>query len=978
MHMLVWGVLILLALAPARAGIQYDSTNQSWKLASGPVEYRLHQESRGVYLEYFGPSGGKSWKPLNGVSPQKPSRDFYDVAGLAEGQTLLPENLELVIRFDSGGPLVLPPGDTFQAPLVAFTTAAGDLDEAANQMHRYQRQFVIPHTPANDPLLVQSNSWLDDVRAAHPQLVIENCSSGGLRFDLGIIGHAHTNWLSDKVSPLPSVQLAYGSTIEFAPEICNHCRASVIELEAGPQTITLDGRQEGRTFEGIGALSAGASSRLLIDYPEPSRSQILDYLFQPNFGAGFQHLKVEIGGDVNSTDGCEPSHMHQRHDENYSRGYEWWLMKEAKARNPGVLLDGLEWGAPAWIGNGHFYSQDNADYIVKFLKGAKSVHGLAIDYVGIWNETRYDTGWIKLFRQTLDRNGLEAVKIIAAEEINQWSLVDVMRTDPELAAAVHAVGVHYPKFKSTGAAQRCGKPIWSSEDGPWKGNWAGAAALAKAYNRNYIDGQMTKTVIWSPVTAYYDNLPIPGSGVMKANTPWSGYYEVQPALWATAHTTQFAAPGWKYLESGACGYLANGGSCVTLKSTNASDYSIIVETVDATAKQEVGFKLESGLSTAPLHVWRSTAAEQFVRLHDVSPSNGTFSATFEPGSIYSLTTTAGQTKGSTEAPRPSPFPTAYADNFESYRLGSTPRFLSDQAGIFEVVKRPDGQGQCLRQVIDRKGIEWPLHLNPFPETFLGDANWRDYEVSVDVLIEKEGSVSLFGRVGAIPQKADLPSGYWLKFDHHGYWELGTAKVPIASGKVPVSVDFWHNLRLKFAGTQIKVAIDQNTVTEVTNEAYPSGMVGIGSGWHGAQFDNLSIRGEPGDANLAFAAKASASSCLDADLAAACAVDGDGFSSRWSAAKDKTAGEWLEVDFGSSIPCDAAVIKQFEDRITGYKIQYWNGTEWLEANSGGAFGNVPRTIRFPEVTTRKVRLFITAAKASPSIWEFEVRDLGPGG
>ncbi len=47
--------------------------------------------------------------------------------------------------------------------------------------------------------------------------------------------------------------------------------------------------------------SAGASSRLLIDYDEPYRSQILDYLFKPNFGAALQILKVEIGGDTWST-----------------------------------------------------------------------------------------------------------------------------------------------------------------------------------------------------------------------------------------------------------------------------------------------------------------------------------------------------------------------------------------------------------------------------------------------------------------------------------------------------------------------------------------------------------------------------------------------------------------------------------------------------------------------------------------------------
>lgn len=41
-------------------------------------------------------------------------------------------------------------------------------------------------------------------------------------------------------------------------------------------------------------------------------------------------LKVEMGGDVQSTEGTEASHMHNFWDENYFRGYEWWLMKEAK------------------------------------------------------------------------------------------------------------------------------------------------------------------------------------------------------------------------------------------------------------------------------------------------------------------------------------------------------------------------------------------------------------------------------------------------------------------------------------------------------------------------------------------------------------------------------------------------------------------------------------------------------------------------
>ena len=36
---------------------------------------------------------------------------------------------------------------------------------------------------------------------------------------------------------------------------------------------------------------------------------------------------------------------------------QWWLMTEAKRRNPGIRLYGLSWGVPAWIGNGSYFSQ---------------------------------------------------------------------------------------------------------------------------------------------------------------------------------------------------------------------------------------------------------------------------------------------------------------------------------------------------------------------------------------------------------------------------------------------------------------------------------------------------------------------------------------------------------------------------------------------------------------------------------------------
>eukprot|EP01051_Picozoa_sp_SAG22_P010736 SAG22_NODE_982_length_6164_cov_32.072218_9_plen_175_part_00 len=106
-------------------------------------------------------------------------------------------------------------------------------------------------------------------------------------------------------------------------------------------------------FWGLGGLSGGgATSRLTIDYKEPERSQLLDILFKPNFGASLQVLKVEIGGDSQSTDGTESSHMHSPDDLDLNRGYEWWLLQEAKKRNPDIKLYGLPWAFPGWVGNG--------------------------------------------------------------------------------------------------------------------------------------------------------------------------------------------------------------------------------------------------------------------------------------------------------------------------------------------------------------------------------------------------------------------------------------------------------------------------------------------------------------------------------------------------------------------------------------------------------------------------------------------------
>jgi hypothetical protein len=458
----------------------------------------------------------------------------------------------------------------------------------------------------------------------------------------------------------------------------------VLTAQVADKTIVLDGSSIGRTFDGIGAASAGASSRLLIDYPEPYRSQILDYLFKPNYGASLQHLKVEIGGDVNSTDGSEPSHMRTRSDHDYTRGYEWWLMSEARKRNPKIILDTLAWGAPGWIGGGNFYSDDMANYVADFIQGAKKQWGLDIAYTGIWNEKHFTSPeYVKTLRRVLDAHHLDT-KIVCCDEypsanVDQWTILQAMANDPALRDAIAVVSVHYPrmhgKLTTPPSALQIGKPLWSSEDQPQSSastilsrDWQiGGRSLAQLYNENYLKGGFTATEIWSPITSYYDNLAAPNSGLMYANTPWSGHYTVQGAIWATAHTTQFAQPGWHYLAN-SCGDLAEKGDYVSLKSAEGNDWSVVLQTIDATHPQTVHFQIQGGLSTATVHIWETNSRHTFDHVADVPVHDAAFTYTFDPDSLYSLTTTTGQAKGAVEPPPSAPFPFPYRQDFESTEL----------------------------------------------------------------------------------------------------------------------------------------------------------------------------------------------------------------------------------------------------------------------------------------------------------------------
>gem|GEM_PF-83011 len=618
------------------------------------------------------------------------------------------------------------------------------------------------------------------------------------------------------------------------------------------RTIQLDPNSAGRVFEGIGAVSAGASTRLLPDYPEPQRSEILDYLFKPKFGAGFQHLKVEIGGGENSTCGCEPSHAITREElkDPKPRGYEFWLMAEARKRNPQIILDCLPWTYPHWVKTP--LTQESADWFAAFLQVARKNCGLELEWIAAaQNEMGTDLNWIrKNLRPTLDAQGFSKVKLQAPDDDSEyWQIFDKLEKDPELDKLISAVGYHYIDGRNpwkidqkggrdaTEKAKKSGKPLWASEEwsqsgGKWGDN--GALYVARLINKLYARDRATKYEIWCPIDSIYDQIIWADTGAMQADTPWCGYYNVWPAVWTIAHTTQFAEPGWVYMD-GACGQLDTNtwrGSHVAMRDPKSGDWSVIVVSGD---KRVVRLKIAPGLKTGPVNVWRSTEKEQFVELPALTMKDGLVELELDADAVYSFTSTTGQKKGSHGTPPArKPFPFPYVEDFESYYAGDTPRYFSDQKGTFEVCKSPRG-GLCLAQIMPEQGLLWYNHKLLKPHTLFGDVNWKDCVIEADVFLAG-GDAEIGGRY------ADRNKlGYRWILSSKGQWQINWQDKKLAEGKV---ADFdqskWHNLRLQLNGEQITGFVDGQQVAVVSDKSNAKGMAFLGSTYDRNLFDNVRV------------------------------------------------------------------------------------------------------------------------------------------
>ena len=665
----------------------------------------------------------------------------------------------------------------------------------------------------------------------------------------------------------------------------------------GGFAITVNANGAGRTFDGVGAILGGGDySRYLADYPEPQRTQILDDLFQPGYGASLQLLKLQIGGGDGDDATVEPANGQI----NCNADYDLSIAQQAVAIDPGLRLYGLQWSAPGWVGEGSnsVFTTSDIKYLMDWMNCAKG-YGLHISYLGGSNES--DDGshaaWFQSLRAALNASGYASTQIVAGDSypMHAGQYRPSWTWQYTSTKAVAILGAHddcgvpsgwngpATRCSITAAARNSGKPAWLSEIGGMdSGIQAGceprcASAMDRVLTRGYIDARFTGYLEWPLVEAMPPGLPLENRGLITADQPWSGNYTVQAMTWAIAQLTQFVRPGWTYVNS-ASGYLQHqraDGSYVTLVSPGRDQWTSMIETTAGpTAAQMVTFTVAGGhgLLRKAIHVWASnfnpdsTASRWFVRYPDIHPdSRGQFTIAIRPGYVYTLSTTTGQTRraaSTASIPAPVPLTLPYANSLATPGNAASDDETSLLAGVhgeFEI--RPctvaDGASTtCTEQTTAQLPVLWrpkTALANYFPCAVLGDASWSNYTVSSDVHFNQSGSsAGLIARfTGITPRSASILAGYIFDLQDTGAWAIyrgnqTSGLTTLASGQVgSISPATWHTLSLTTSGNVITAAIDGTVVGSATDGTYQAGPVGLEAGlgshnWPQVQYSNLTV------------------------------------------------------------------------------------------------------------------------------------------
>ena len=124
---------------------------------------------------------------------------------------------------------------------------------------------------------------LERIRKDFPEVVLESCSSGGLRIDLGMLRRTHMTYLSDPDYPVHALQVFWGASTMLAPNVLLHWTFSDWRHKNPPPQQTFNPHNPALTqkqwdyYTRISMLGLYGLSQKLPDLPEWLSKRITEH-----------------------------------------------------------------------------------------------------------------------------------------------------------------------------------------------------------------------------------------------------------------------------------------------------------------------------------------------------------------------------------------------------------------------------------------------------------------------------------------------------------------------------------------------------------------------------------------------------------------------------------------------------------------------------------------------------------------------------
>lgn len=651
--------------------------------------------------------------------------------------------------------------------------------------------------------------------------------------------------------------------------------------------------QKNKLWRGMGMVSGNNSSRLLIDYKSlhpKEYNEILELIFGKN-GIEVQHLKIEMGSDINSSSGTEPCTMRSPTGKaNITRGAGFILCADAKKINPDLTLDMLWWGEPAWIEKSDNVYEARYKWYKENLVQAYQTFNLKFDFVSATqNERGWDFNWIKFLSNRLktDKNvpyDFSKIKIVIGDEVGTWMQAEEMLKDEELLNAVDVVGSHYTSWspEKIWKLQDLGKEIWFSEGSSpmgfskgiakYDGNGSGLNGLngildvANRIITMFPGGKMTLYEFQPIIASYYDGVTYCHKQFITANTPWNGFYEIDPSFYMTMHFSQFIKKDWSILED-ACfgdGKAAGDGhsianatfSYLTGCNPKTNDWSIVITNTTA---EEIEYEINdignTNFKNLYLYETFGISKEKILQKSVLNFSSKCTKITLKPNSLITLSTLdVSFPIFDFNFPQKNDFfKLPYQDDFSYSNFpkdflknrGDAPLFTTDQGGAFEIINF-DGKN-VLQQKIENTNRNKEWGFTPNPTTNLGDDRWFNYSSQIKIKFARNSILKNenYAGIGIRYNLADSgQSGYLIKLFENGDWIFCHNKNEIRKGKIE-NLKEWNLLKIQAEENLITIWINENQILSETIEnlgipMQSAGRVALFSNFDKNLFSNLEI------------------------------------------------------------------------------------------------------------------------------------------